>query len=56
MFNLKLVREDLSNEEEVKQLSLSCVFISKEFKLSKVLIEDGLRDALKKSIIERFFF
>lgn len=54
MFKLDLVREELNNWKEDSQLSLSCLFISKEFKLSKVLIEDDLRKDLKKSIIENF--
>lgn len=54
MFKLELVREELNNGKEDSQLSLSCIFISKEFKLSKVLIEDDLRKDLKKNIIENF--
>lgn len=54
MFKLDQVREELNNGKEDSQLSLSCLFISKEFKLSKVLIEDDLRKDLKKSIIENF--
>lgn len=56
MFKLKLVREELSNGRDDIQLSLSCIFISKEFQLSKVLIEDDLRKDLKKNIIERFIY
>lgn len=63
MFKLQLVREELNNEREElnkehgdEQLSLSCVFISKDFKLSKVLIEDDLRKELKKNIIEKFIW
>lgn len=54
MFDLDLVREELDNGKEDANLSLSCIFISKEFKLSKVFIEDDLKKDLKKNIIKRF--
>lgn len=54
MFDLDLVKEELEQGKESTDLLLSCVFISKDFKLSKVLIEDNLKNDLKKRIIEKF--
>ena len=54
MFDLEVVRKELISGKEDTSLSLSCIFISKEFKLSKVLIECDLKKDLKKSIINRF--
>lgn len=54
MFDLDLVKEELEQGKECTYLLLSCVFISKDFKLSKVLIEDNLKNDLKKKIIEKF--
>lgn len=54
MFDLEVVRKELISGKEDTSLLLSCIFISKEFKLSKVLIECDLKKDLKKSIINRF--
>lgn len=54
MFKLDLVRKELNNGKEDPELSLSCLFISKEFELNKVLIENDLRRDLKKSVVEKF--
>ncbi|AGY75321.1 hypothetical protein [Clostridium autoethanogenum] len=51
MFELQDAKMELECKEDI---SLSCIFISQNFELSKVLIEKELKDDLIKSFIDRF--
>ncbi|KEH91814.1 hypothetical protein Z962_12875, partial [Clostridium botulinum C/D str. BKT12695] len=53
MFNLENVRSLFDNKDD---FDLDCLFMSKEYKLKKVLLDNNLKKELIDSLIDKFIY